>query len=208
MSMGLMIAAGIAACSSDPLESGTQALTIQYTPDPSGSGRFDRGLFDVQSLQVRPADPALIAIYGTTPLTLRFGSYTADMTQTTASTYAAIALAEGTYNVSRIILTRPQLVDTDVTPSADCIDNVSSLPSGPATGAVPNTFTYLNPPSLSFTVRPGQTTVRLTVDIPGLISSYENAFTCNPDCGGGTACLTTFDAAAFTPAFLSHITLQ
>jgi hypothetical protein len=209
MSIVLLIGAGVTSCQSDTLNSGTESLVVKYVPNPSGAGRFDRSNFDVVRLQIRPSDPALLAIYGNTPLSLRFSPFTADLTQTTASTYATIALAAGTYTVKELSLTRPQLVDTDISPTpATCLDGIAAFPSGPASGAVPVSFTYTTPASLTFTVQPGQTKLNLTVNVPGLISAYENAFTCNPDCGGGVPCLIAFDADTFTAEYLANITLQ
>jgi hypothetical protein len=209
VSIALLVGAGVTGCQNDTLDSGTQGLTVNFVPSPSGTGRFDRASFDVKSILVRPADPDAAAALGTTNLTLRFDPFTADMTVTTPTLYAKIALPAGTYTVRQITLTSPQLVDTGtITSPATCLDGIVAFPSGPATGAVPANFIYDNPASLTFTVRPGQTLLKLTADIPGIIDSFENAFTCVSDCGAGTPCLTAFDDATFTTAYLSHITLQ
>jgi hypothetical protein len=204
-----LIGLGVTSCQNDTLDSGTQGLTVNFVPDPSGAGRFDRGTFDVQTIFFRPADPDLAATFGSTNLSLRFGTFAVDMTKTTATFYSSVALPPGTYVVRQISLSSPQLVDTDtIVAPATCLDGITAFPSGPATGAVPSAFSYTNPPSLTFTIHPGQTVLRLTADIPGIISSFESAFTCVSDCGQGTPCLTAFDSAAFTTAYLSHITLQ
>ena len=209
VSIALLIGVGVTGCQNDTLESGTEGLTINFVPNPSGSGRFNRANFDIKTLQIRPADANTATAYGNTNLSLRFDPFSADLTLTTATFYASIALPAGTYLVKRIELSSPQLVDTDpITSPATCADGISAFPSGPATGAVPATFTYTDPASLTFTVHPGQTVLKITTDIPGIISSYESAFTCVDDCGSGTPCLTAFDENTFTAAFLSHITLQ
>ena len=205
----LLVGLGVTGCNNDTLDSGTQGLTINFHPSPSGSGRFDRANFDVSTLQIRPADPDTASALGTTNLSLRFDLFNADLTKTTDTFYASIALPAGTYVVKQIKFSSPLLVDTDViTSGATCLDRIATFPSGPAAGAVPHDFNYLNPASLTFTVHPGQTVLRLTADVPGLIASYQSAFTCVDDCGSGTSCLTGFDAPTFTAAFLSHITLQ
>jgi hypothetical protein len=210
MAIGLAIVGGLQGCSSsDPLGSGTESLTVRYVPNPAGAGRYNRADLTLQRIHIRPADPELVPIYGSTPLALKFGTFRVDMTLESAAVYSEIALVPGDYIVTIFELTRPQLVDSDaITAPASCVDAIAALPSGPATGAVPNLFTYPNPPSLAFTVRPGQTQLNLTMNVPGVIAAYEAAFTCNPDCGGGAPCLTGFDAAAFTTAYLANISLQ
>ncbi|HEX4824835.1 MAG TPA: hypothetical protein VFV19_11000 [Candidatus Polarisedimenticolaceae bacterium] len=209
VSIALAIGAGVVSCSNDTLDSGTQGLTVNFVPNPSGSGRFNRGSFDIRSIRIRPSDPATASAYGNTNLSLRFLSFTADMTQSATTFYSNVALSAGTYDVRQIVLGSPQLVDTGTPPGGpNCIDGIAAIPSGPATGQVPQIFTYDNPASLTFTVHPGQTVLKITADIPAIISSYESAFTCVSDCGSGTPCLTQFDEAAFTAAFLTHITLQ
>jgi len=209
VSIALLIGVGVTSCQNDTLESGTQGITVNFVPNPAGIGRFNRGNFDIRTIQIRPEDPAVAAAYGSTNLSMRFDPFTADLTQTTATFYASIALPAGTYVVKIITLGSPQFVDTDpITSPATCLDAISAFPSGPATGSVPQNFTYNNPPSLTFTIHPGQTSLRIAADIPGILASYESAFTCVDDCGQGTPCLTSFDEATFTPAFLSHITLQ
>ena len=45
--------------------------------------------------------------------------------------------------------------------------------------------------------RPGQTTLGIKVNVPGLIAGYESAFTCQLGCGpGGGPCLTAFNTAS------------
>jgi hypothetical protein len=101
------------------------------------------------------------------------------------------------------------LVDTNVSSTpATCIDGVAAVPSPPASSQVPANTTYLNPASLGFTVSQGQTTVALNVNVPGLISGFEDAFTCNPDCGGGQPCLTSFDQTAYANVLLANFSFQ
>jgi hypothetical protein len=196
-------------CSTDKIDSGSQALAVKYTPNPTGAGRFERASFGIMVIRVLPADPELAAIYGTTPLSLRFDPFAADLTQTQAVTFSDIALATGSYRVVRIDFSSPSLVDTDVsTTPLTCIDGVAAIPSGPASSQVPPTTTFVNPDSLDFTVSPGQTTLSLTVDVPGLIAGYESSFTCNPDCGGGQPCLTAFNQTTYADTLLASISFH
>jgi hypothetical protein len=201
-----MFAAG---CSHDTLDSGTQALNVKYVPNPSGSGRFERAEFNISTLQVLPADPATAALYGSSALSLRFDPFTANLTLTDPVTFAQVALSPGTYNVKKIEFTSPVLVDENVSPTpATCIDGIAAIPSGPAGGQVPALTAFANPPSLTFTVRPGQTKLSLAVNVPGLIAGYESAFTCSPTFCGGQPCLTTFDQAIYADALLANISLE
>lgn len=198
-----------AACSHEDLTSGTEALTVKYTPDPTGVGRYERASFTIATIRAIPADPELAAIYGNRPLLFRFSPFTADMTLDKAVSFAEIGLSPGVYNVALIEFSAPQLVDENVSSTpATCIEGIAAVPSGPAASQVPQTFSLTNPSGLTFTVRPGQTKLSLTVDIPGLVAGFEGAFTCQADCGGGRPCLTTFNAASYSNAILANVTLQ
>ena len=208
----VLAAALLSGCSStNDLSSGTEGLTVKYTPNPSGAGRYERGSTAITRIRFLPNDPATAAIYGNTPLSMRFDPFTIDLTQTTAQTFANLALANGEYKVTLFELSTPSLVDQNVSATpATCIEGIGQLPSGPAVGQMPNppVFTLINPAGMIFTIHPGQTKLALTLDVPGLIGDYESAFTCNPDCGGGAPCLTSFDPAAFSAAIPTRITLQ
>jgi hypothetical protein len=206
----VLAAALLSGCSStNDLSSGTEGLVIKYTPNPSGAGRYERAGTSITRIRFLPNDPATAAIYGNTPLSMRFDPFVIDLTQTTAQTYANLALATGEYKVTLFELISPNLVDTDVSATpATCIEGVATVPSGPASGQVPPLFTLNNPAGMTFSVRPGQTKLAMTFDVPGLISDYESAFTCNPDCGGGTPCLTSFNPAAFQAAIPARVTFQ
>ena len=70
-------------------------------------------------------------------------------------------------------------------------------------------FEFINPPGMTFTINPGQTVLPIKINVPGLITGYENAFTCQLGCGpGGTPCLTGFDQAAFRSAVLANVSFQ
>ena len=209
----LALAGGIAlamswGCSSDPVTSATAGLTVRYVPGPTGTGRYEQATFEIKALRMVPSDPVAQELLGNQELTMRFQPYLADLTSTQKATYAQIALSSGTYVITAFELAPPQLTDENVpaTP-ATCLDGITTLPSGPAGSQVPNSYLYDEASGLQFTVSPGQTQVEIAVDVPGLISDYESAFTCEPDCGGGP-CLTAFDADAFGVAFLANVTIQ
>lgn len=196
-------------CSDSNVNSGSEGLVVKYKPNPTGAGRFERGSFGIASIKILPNDPATVAIYGSTQLSIIFRPFTADITATKPVTLAQIALASGSYRVTELQITSPSMVDTNVSATpATCIDGVAGVPSGPATGQVPPTLTFNNVSSLAFTVRPGQTTLSFTVDIPRLVSEFQAEFTCNPDCGGGQPCLVGFDAAAYRDTMLAVISVQ
>jgi hypothetical protein len=203
----------VGGCSHDTLDSGANSLAVQYDPSPSGSGRFERAEFNIATIQILPADPALATVNGGRSLSLRFDPFTANLTVTQPVTFSQIALSAGTYKVTKIEFNPPSLVDTDVSPTpATCLDGIAAFKSGPAAGQVPNLTTFIPPAtdSLTFTVHEGQSKLSLTVNVPGLIAGYQAAFTCSttdPSCGG-QACLISFDQTAYASALLANISLE
>ena len=187
---------------------------MTYTPSPSGSGRFSVATITVNRIQALPADPQQAALYGTERLLFRFSPFTANLTLDTPVPYSNIALSAGTYNVTRIDFSPPALVDEHLAPPPyqDCIDGVAVFDDGSASG-IPSVFLFNSPPSVTFTIQPGQTSLALTVDVPGLITGYEAAFTCTyvpcPGCPiDPRPTLTAFDEDAFRAALLANITLK
>jgi hypothetical protein len=201
----------VGGCSHDTIDSGAYSLAVRFDPSPSGAGRFERAELNIATIQVLPADPDLASVYGGRALSLRFDPFTANLTLTQPVTFSQVALSAGTYKVTSITLTSPILVDTDVNPApATCMDGVAAFPSGPAAFQVPPQTTFSSPPSLMFTVQPGQSKLSLTIDVPGLIANYEAAFTCSttdPRCGG-QACLVSFDQTAYASALLANISIE
>ena len=186
---------------------------MTYTPSPSGSGRFETATFIVSRIQALPADPQQAALYGTERLLFRFSPFTANLTLDTPVPYSNIALAAGTYNVTRIDFSPLALVDDNVsTTPATCIDGIAVLDGSQPPG-IPSFFQFNNPPSLTFTIQPGQTSLALTVNVPGLIAGYEASYTCTflacPGCPvDPRPTLTAFDENAFRAALLANITLK
>jgi hypothetical protein len=200
-------------CSHDTLGSGTQGLNMTYTPDPAGAGRYDSASFDITKIQALPVDPATAAIYGSEALLLRFDRFRADLTATNAVAYSQIALATGTYSVKLIGFTPPALSDDVVSATpATCIDGVGILDRQSVFPPIAQAFDFVDPASLTFTVNPGQTTLALRVNVPGLIAGYESSFTCQTGCGpggdGGANCVTAFDAANFSAVLLDNVRLE
>lgn len=201
-------------CGHDTVDSGSQDLNMTYTPNPWGSGRFDVAEFGVNPIQALPADPAEAAVFGTERLLFRFTPFTANLTLTQDAPFSHIALSAGTYRVTRIEFTPPTLNDNHLAPPpyTDCIDGVAVIDAQSAPG-IPPVFQFDNPPSLTFTIQPGQTKLALTVDVPDLIAGYEAAFTCQyvpcPGCPiDPRPTLTAFDAVIFRDALLANITLK
>jgi len=207
------VAVATIGCGHDTLGSGTQDLSVTYTPSPAGAGRYETATFDITKIQVLPVDPATTAIYGTEALLFRFFRFQADLTATNPVAFAQIALAAGTYRVRLIGFTSPFLSDDLVsTTPATCIDGVGALNPQAAPG-VPAEREFDDPASLNFTVRPGQTTLALRVNVPGLIAGYESSFTCQflpcPGCPVDPApSLTAFNEATFRAALLANVTLE
>lgn len=201
-------------CSHETISGGSQNLNMTYTPSPVGAGRFERAEFIINRLQALPADPAEAALFGTERLLFRFNPFTADLELTTDVPYSNITLSGGTYVITRVEFSPLALVDTDVStdPMAPCIDRIAVL-DGSKPAGIPSNFVLLNPPSLTFTVQPGQTHLALTVDVPGLIADYEAAYTCQvitgPTCPT-VPCptLTAFSQTAYTNALLANITIK
>jgi hypothetical protein len=203
------VAAVGAGCNQDTASGGAQGLVVTITPNPAGAGRYELPQFIINKIQVLPVDPELAALYGTEKLLLRFKPYTVDLAATQDITYSTIALSAGTYRVTFLEVTPPSLVDSDLSPTpASCIEGLAVINAQSVTPNIPD-FSFADPPSLNFTVQPGQTRLAIKINIPGLISSYESAFTCVLGCGpGGTPCLTAFDQAAFRAAILANLTLE
>lgn len=195
-------------CDHGTISSGAEGLYMTYAPSPSGSGRYDRAEFEIRRIQALPADPALAALYGSERLEFRFSTFIAKLDTTQEVAFADIALAAGTYNITSIEITPPSLVDTNVALNPPrCIDGVAVLNGAPL--FVPDLFSFPNPAGLTFTVQPGQTRLALTVNVPGLIAGYENAFTCQVGCGsGGTNCVTAFNEQTFRAAFQANVTIE
>jgi len=215
-SMVLASAAVIATgCSQDTLSGGSQDLNMTYTPSPAGAGRFDIASFKVNTIQIVPTDPQEAALFGANRMLLRFDNFTADLTATQPVFYSHIALAAGSYRVTTIAFTPPALVDSNLpTNPATCIDGVPVIDAQSTTG-VPQVFTFDNPSTLIFTVQPGQTSLALTVDVPGLIAGYEAAFTCAffpcPGCPVDpkpTVAGSPFNTQVFRDALMANITIK
>jgi hypothetical protein len=202
------VAVATVGCSHDTLGSGTQELAVVFSPDPSGAGRFERGTMDIQALQALPDDPATAVIFEDDTMIFRFDTFIADLVSPNAVAYSKIALAAGTYKITRFKITPPSMVDTNVPPNpATCIEGVAAVDrSAPG---VPPSFEFLDAPEFDFTVRPGQTTLAIKVNMPDLIAGYESAFTCQLGCGpGGGPCLTGFNIPAFRAAVLANVTFE
>jgi hypothetical protein len=199
---------GLPGCSHDTVTSSTAGLAVNYLPSPSGAGRFEQGSMGITSVNFVPADPALAALTPGNDLTLGAG-ITADLTTTVPQTLSHVALAPGGYKVTQIKIVPPQLVDENPdTASADCIKRLVSVPSGPAFAQVPAEYVFDESDGFQFTVRPGQTKLSITVDVPTMLKGYDGAFTCQDDCGAGTPCLTAFDPAKFRTVLLNTVSIQ
>lgn len=199
---------GLPGCSHDTVTSSTRGLAVAYLPSPSGTGRFEQGSMGLTSVNFVPTDPALAALTPGNDLTLGAG-IDADLTTTAPQTLSHVALAPGAYKVTQLKIVPPQLVDENpVVPAPTCIENLVAVPSGPAFGQVPAEYVFDESDGFQFTVRPGQTKLNIRVDVPAMIAGYESAFTCQADCGGGTPCLTAFDAAAFRTVLLNTVSIE
>lgn len=162
----------------------------------------------ITSVNFVPADPALAALTPGNDLTLGAG-ITADLTSSAPKTLATVALAPGGYKVTQIKIVPPQLVDeVPAVPAPSCIEKLVNVPSGPAFGQVPAEYVFDESDGFQFTVRPGQTKLNIRVDVPAMLAGYESAFTCQDDCGGGSPCLTAFDAAAFRTVLLNTVSIE
>ena len=203
-----------AGCDSETATSSTTTLSVRYVPSPTGAGRFaggsnDFATLDLISIRFAPTDPELLPLLGGEPLSMRFGQFTADLTALEGTEYASIALPPGTYAISQFTFRPPRLQDSEASAAAaTCIDRIASIPSGPAGSEVPPQYDLDASDGLGFTVAPGQTRLNIVVDVPGLIDAYQSSFTCQDSCGGGAACLTTFDVDAFRAAFVAHVSIQ
>jgi len=205
-------------CSQDTLSSGSQNVNMTYTPSPSGSGRFNVASLKINKLQSLPADPAEAALFGTERIPFRFTPFDANLTLTSPVAYSHVALSTGTYNITTIELTPPTLVDNNIAPPpyASCKDGVEVFTAQSAPG-IPDAFLFTSPADdlsgLTFNLSPGQTSLAVKVNVPGLIAGYQAAFTCQyvpcPGCPvDPRPVLTTFDNQAFRSALLANITIE
>ena len=205
------VAVAATGCSHNTVDSASQALRVTYTPSPAGAGRYERASFFINIIEVLPADPRTAALYGSARLRFQTSPFTAKLTETQDVEFAKIALGAGTYRVTLLEITAPTLVDENVIPipgncmsGIEVIDGTTNPP-----GQVPSTFAFTDPQSLTFTIRPGQTKLAITVNVPGLIAGYESSYTCQNSCGpGGFPCLTAFDVANFRAILLANLTLE
>jgi hypothetical protein len=210
-------------CSHNTLSGASQDLSVTFTPNPPGAGRYtgvgnDKATFIINKILVLPADPATAALYGTQQLLIRFTPFDPTnhphlLEETAASEFSHIALSSGTYRVHTLEVTPLVLVDANVTPSARCIENLAVIDG--STPELPPSFSLIfpnsgdTPPHLTFSIRPGQRTLSLNVNVPGLIAGYENSYTCQFGCGpGGSPCLTAFSEANFKDAVLANMTIE
>jgi hypothetical protein len=205
-----LVAVATPGCSHDTLNSASQDLTVTFTPDPAGAGRYERAPFIINKIEVLPADPETAALYGTKTLRLRNNEFTAQLTATQDLEMAHISLGTGTYKVTLLEIGPPGLVDENVSATpATCIEGIEVIDGSRPPGQVPSTFSFVNSPSLTFTIRPGQTKLAMAVNIPGLIAGYESSYTCQSNCGGsGSPCLTAFDATAFRAVVLANLAFE
>jgi hypothetical protein len=205
------VAVAIVGCSHDTLGSGTHALQVLFSPNPAGAGRYERGPFDIQKLEVLPTDPATGQIFDpvTDTLILRFDAFPANLNATTAIPFSQIALPEGEYQVTLFKITPPALVDENISANpATCLEGVAAV-NAQSVSPTFSSFSFINEPQFKFTVRPGQTTLGIKVNVPGLIAGYESAFTCQLGCGpGGAPCLTAFNTATFHAAVLANVKFE
>ena len=203
------VAVAATGCSHNTLSSASQALSVTFTPSPAGAGRYTKAPFIINKIEVLPADPATAALYDTLRLRIPGTPFTAQLTDTQDFEFAQIALGTGTYRVTSIEIGPPGLVDENVSPPfATCIEGVEVIDGSQPPG-VPSTFVFTDPQSLTFTIRPGQTKLALTVNVPGLIAGYESSYTCQLGCGpGGSPCLTAFNEANFRAVVLANLALE
>lgn len=206
LASGIFAAAG---CNSDTATGGAQDLTVAVTPNPAGSGRFEEASVIINKILVLPDDPATAALYGGDALTMFFFPTGVDLATSADEFISSISLAPGTYRVSFMEIAPLVLVDENVSPTpATCIDGVSVIDRTRAPG-VPLVVGFNDPPSLAFAVQPGQTQLRLKINIPGLITGYEDSFTCALGCGpGGSPCLTGFSEPAFRAAVIANLQFE
>lgn len=208
----VLLASGILAavgCSSEPVTGGSAGLTFAVVPSPAGAGRYEEASVIVNKIQVLPADPATAALYGGDVLILFFAPTDVHLATNTDEFISSISLSPGTYSVSFLQITPLVLVDQNVSPTpASCIEGIDVI-DGTQPSGIPNTFGFTNPPTLTFTISPGQTKLALKINIPGLIAAYEASYTCTPGCGpGGSPCLTAFNEPAYRAAVLANLQFE
>ena len=136
---------------------------------------------------------------GNSPIQLNGGNVIANLANT-ATDAPRVGLVPGTYQVVLLEILSLSLTDSNPPAApATCIENLAAIPgsSGFGNGAWSFNATDLN---LTFTVSAGQSSVvALEIDSPALTSLYESSFTCTlGGACGGPACLTGFNASAFT----------
>jgi hypothetical protein len=159
-------------------------------------------------VEFSPADPTRAGLNGGSALILGAG-ISADLTSSTPRTLSQVALSPGTYKITSFTIVPPQLVDENPDPAAvDCISRIVQVPSGVTFSQVPSQYVFSEADGFQFTVRPGQTKLNIRVDVPAMLTGYQNAFTCEFSCNGGGPCLTAFDPDAFRTVLLDTVTFE
>jgi len=202
------VAFGLPSCSHDTLTSSTAGLAVTFVPSPSGTGRFEQASMGLNGVNFVPTDPALAALTPGNSLTLGVG-ITANLTVSQETTLGRVALAPGTYKVTKMTIVPPSLVDEEASNSTGaCITKIVSVPSFPAQAQVPDSYVFDESDGYQFTVRSGQTKLNLKVDVPAMINGFLASFTCQDDCGGGTPCLTTYDSDHFRAVLRNTVSIE
>jgi hypothetical protein len=173
------------------------------------------------------ADPLAQQVFGTQVLQLRFDKFPTSAEQdqqypdgilavSQPVPFSSVALAQGTYALTHIVVTHPDMTDTNIpnpvpTDPASCMLGVAA-PSGTNVGAPP-VVVFDNPAGIKiFTVHPGQTLLSIKLNIPAFIAAYETQFTCQVGCGTNdptrTCVIAPFNESAFRSAFLANLTIE
>ena len=220
------IGLGISGCNTDRLDSGSQSLGVVFAPSPAGLGRFERGAMTFELVRALAVDPLAKQVFGTELLQLRFGKFpdaaeqdtypngVLGLTQPVA--FSSIALTQGTYALTHIVITHPALNTNNIpnpvpTDPASCMLGVASV-SADTVGA-PGKVVFDDPNGLKlFTVHPGQSTLSLKLNIPAFLAAYETQFTCQVGCGTNdptkNCVIAPFNESAFRSAFLANLTIE
>lgn len=216
LAVAALVAVG---CNQDTMNSGSTDIGMTYTPSPSGAGRFDSASFSINKIQALPADPAEAALFGADRILFRFDPFSANLVLVTPVPYSHVSLSPGPYVVTFIEFTPPAMVDNAIAspPYAACIDGVESINAQSVTPQLPPVFQFRTPvdnlSGMAFTLAPGQTSLAITVNVPGLIAGYQAAFTCQylpcPGCPvDPKPRLTAFSTPTFRAALLANITIK
>ena len=217
--LALGMVALVGCTETDLIRSETAVTAVAVEPSTAGGSPFETGTAGISQIMIRPVDPDAAAASGRTG---EFGLVSRGFTFDLYSGIAEVAgnsVHPGAYEVTRVVLRRPTLVNADPADPGDpvdCTDKIMDFP-GSASSFVSQEyvidFTTLADPPIVIVERGDTSSVIVAIDTDLLVDVYVSLFICrdsgNLRCGFNgplPPCLSDFDqgkefAELAAPAF-------